>query len=470
MFQDPIARMNWAVGRSPGENQLALEDTLHELIENSYKEARYRLGLPDAQPDTRAEALRQIEADFRTGNSSLESWSALYFRYHCAMDFSVEELSTAANVVPQQFRRHIKQALAWLAQKLQRKAIEVQKKTGAGHQHLPLPEFTQLIGVQTYLDRLVQSFSSPDGASLVSLEGIGGIGKTALARAFVASTEVAAAWQKILWVSARQNILADDGRLASESGSANTLEDISSRLLEQAGLAHLAGKPLAECLESLQTAFLREKMLVVVDNLETAQEYRQLIPAFAKIAGQSRFLITSRQSLQEFPYVQCISLSELDFQRAYDLIRVEIARRGHRVTLSQAHFGELISVIGGLPLALKLVAAQLKLRPFQEILDGFRRASAGVDGLYRYLYWQTWQVLNDPARRLLLSFLSADPEGEDIDFLRLMSGQANEEFLAALRELDQFSLLEIGGSVERTLYRLHRLTVTFLQTDILKLW
>jgi len=42
------------------------------------------------------------------------------------------------------------------------------------------------------------------------------------------------------------------------------------------------------------------------------EEYKQLIPALAKHAGKSRFLIIPRQSLGAFPYVESIPLFELD--------------------------------------------------------------------------------------------------------------------------------------------------------------
>jgi hypothetical protein len=97
-------------------------------------------------------------------------------------------------------------------------------------------------------------------------------------------------------------------------------------------------------------------------------------------------------------------------------------------------------------------------------------AKGSIDELYRYLYWETWQLLSDPARHLLLTFLPADPEGEDISFLQMMSGQNEATFFKALREMDQLSLLETTGDVHTLRYRLHRLTVTFLQTDILRSW
>ena len=56
---------------------------------------------------------------------------------------------------------------------------------------------------------------------MVSLEGIGGIGKTAVARAFVAQPDLSANWPEILWVSARQSFLAEDGSLMSCPGFGN---------------------------------------------------------------------------------------------------------------------------------------------------------------------------------------------------------------------------------------------------------
>lgn len=52
----------------------------------------------------------------------------------------------------------------------------------------------------------------------------------------------------------------------------------------------------------------------------------------------------------------------------------------------------------------------------------------------------------------------------------MMSGQDEEEFYRAVAELDQVSLLEISGTTTDPHYRLHRLTVTFLQTELLNFW
>lgn len=466
-----LCMLDRSAGSSAEACMLHLQELLHDLVWESYRAVRKAEMLSPDTPATRSEILEQIAEDFNRGNSELESWSALYYRYLSVVRLSVEELSSTACMVPQQFRRRINQGLSILTQRLRRlemQAQHLQKTTG---QTLPVPEFTHLIGADPYFETLTSLFRDSAGPRLVSLEGIGGLGKTALARAFVSLPETRQHWHNILWISARQYFMAEDGRVTSLAENDTTLDDITARLTEHLGMEHLASKPISDRLEGIQAALNLEAYLIVVDNLETVEEYIQLIPALAKCAGRSRFLITTRQTLRQFSYVHTIQLSELNFDAACELMEAEHTRRGRLASaFSKELCKELYQLVGGLPLAIKLVAAQLLLRPLEEILTGFRNAQGGMDNLYRYLYWQTWQLLDDPARRLLLSFLPADPEGEDLDFIQMMSDLTPEVFFAALHELDEFSLLEISGGAQSPRYRLHRLTVTFLQTDILSSW
>ena len=70
----------------------------------------------------------------------------------------------------------------------------------------------------------------------------------------------------------------------------------------------------------------------------------------------------------------------------------------------------------------------------------------------------------------MLSMLMVSPDGESLDWIQIMSALPVNEFDQALKQLMDFSLLEIGGRLDSPYYRLHRLTVTFLQTDILSTW
>ncbi len=455
---------------TPEQRSVILSDRLEQVIRKNYLDSRRHEGLSENLAEIKIEAFRQIAEDYARGNADLEAWSVLYYRYIATINASVDDLARAANVVPQQLRRRLNLGLALLLRTLQQKALTSNPPFSEGKRHLPLPETIKVVGIAVFLNQLKSLYSDPDGPRMVSLEGIGGIGKTALARTFVALPEVALSWPTILWVSARQTSLTDDGRVIPADDPAMTLEDISLRLAEQLNLFNLQGKTVVERLDGLAIALTNKRALVVIDNLETVNEYKQLIPALAKLAGSSRFLVTTRQTLRSFPYVRVIPLNEMTREVAFDFLKSELERRGRSSTIDLEQFSQLYETIGGIPLALKLAASQLTLHPLQELIESIRGACHGIDGLFHFLYRQTWQNLSDSGRRLLLTFLPANPEGEDLDYLLTMSGLSGDQFYSALQELDQFSLLEVGGDIVRPLYRLHRLTVTFLQTDILKRW
>jgi len=71
---------------------------------------------------------------------------------------------------------------------------------------------------------------------------------------------------------------------------------------------------------------------------------------------------------------------------------------------------------------------------------------------------------------MLLSLLHISPEGEDLEWLQLVTTLPPDEFDAALEQLLAYSLLDAAGPAAMPRYRLHRLTITFLQTEILAQW
>lgn len=336
---------------------IKLAEILQDLATESYLRARHSENLPDGLPETRNDWTRQIAEDFSLGNVALESWSSLFFRYFSTITSSVEDLSSAANVVPQQFRRRLNQGLSYLVDLLRKNELSVETHQNLSSRNLPLPDFTRLVGVQPILEQLSNILNHQDGPRLVSVEGIGGIGKTAAVRAFVSLPETTALWKNILWVSARQIALDDSGRLSTVPNAASTLEDITNRLADQMGINSLASKTRAEKMERLQAALNLQPSLVVIDNLETVDDSSELVPALAKLAGNSKFLITSRQTLRSFPFVHVVQMSELDGKSSFELLEIEESRRGRESGVQKEEFDDLYSVIGGIPLAIKLVAA-----------------------------------------------------------------------------------------------------------------
>ena len=452
------------------ERALRLFEQLSAITEGNYRKYRKDEELGDILPKSKAEAQNQIREDFRRSNERLESFSALYHRYYAQIDFSVEELAKTANVVPQQFRRRLNSGLSALVLELRKLEITANQKVQKPDINVPLPDYSTLVGA----DRLLQKFDSLVGSlkpgQMLSVEGMGGIGKTALVHAYIARESVSQNYDEVLWVSARQPLKVFGQSQVREDELNFTLEDVTSRLAQQLKLNHLVDKPLEDRMKGIQAATVLQKYLLVIDNLETIADYVDLVPAIARYCGQCKIIITTRESLREFPYVTVFQVPELSQTHASQLVEEEVRRRGGTPGISASEMEALISTVGGLPLALKLVAAQTRLSSVAEIINEFKNAEGGKESIYRFLYWKIWHSLSNPSRRLLFTFLTADPEGEDPMFLEILSGLAPAAFIRSFTELDEFSLIESNWSKEIPKHRIHRLTSTFLQTDVLKTW
>ncbi|HNT75272.1 MAG TPA: NB-ARC domain-containing protein [Anaerolineae bacterium] len=334
--------------------------------------------------------------------------------------------------------------------------------------HLPQPEYLRLIGGAALEQKLRARLCDPDGPRFISLEGLGGIGKTALAHKVAADMLHQGCWQDVLWVSARQEYFNEGVWLAADP--TRSLIEIVNRLAEQ--VAVLRPMPTEDKLRALQPLFTAAPYLVVIDNLETVAELDHLLPQLQLLAGATRFLITSRETLARFPYVYTLKVPELSPTDSAALVTGECERHSLPVADPATVAARLHAVVGGNPLALKLATAQLGHCPLDTILADLERPTHPEQAarLYQHIYRRTWELLMPPARALLLSLLTMDPAGEDFAFIQDQSGLDELTFTAAVKELRAYSLLETYFWKDALRYGLHRLTVTFLHTDVLHQW
>ena len=443
--------------------QFQLSEKLNQLITTSYQECAALDGIELTLPKNRVEAGNQINADYSHSNPYLEAWSALYYRYVFPVQFSVEDLAASANVVPQQLRRRINSAMTILANRI---CAIVYRAQHIGN--LPIFDGSRLIGIQEKIGALKGYLNPIEGPYIVSLEGMGGVGKTTLARAFVDNEIGSSDWEYIYWVSGRRT---EDPITDSTPELAVLAEnEILHLLLDEIGIQDKDPSDTDEIMTQLKKHFTSHRCLVVLDNLETVTNYRKLIPQLFEMTYPTKFLLTSRFSLNEFDFIRTIPVTEMTLQQANQLFHAEVKRRGRTEVLLEQQFQSIFNLVGGNPLAIKLVAAQCMRMPLARVLTSLQEATIGIDRLFRYLYMHIWTALSEPSRMLLMSFLAISPEGEELDFIQRITGLDFESLVNQLEELDKFSMLEMSGTFESPRYYLHHLTATFLQTDILHRW
>jgi hypothetical protein len=124
--------------------------------------------------------------------------------------------------------------------------------------------------------------------------------------------------------------------------------------------------------------------------------------------------------------------------------------------------------VGGNPLALKLVVSLAAVQPLAHILKDLEQIHPGaVEDLYRHIYWKAWRSLSPAAQTLLQAMPLITDAGALPEQLQALSGLSEMELWPSISELWSRSLLEIRGALHEKRYSIHRLTETFLRTEII---
>ncbi|MBN1922772.1 MAG: tetratricopeptide repeat protein [Anaerolineae bacterium] len=334
--------------------------------------------------------------------------------------------------------------------------LEAQARAGAtGAPGLPhnLPRRGEFVGREAYKVRVHEALRSR--SYLVSIEGIGGIGKTSLALEVAYEClqpgEAIAHFDGAIWASARDRALTLDDVL-----------DAVARTLDYPGIAQ---KPLEEKREGVVRLLRSGAYLLLVDNFETISdaavgEFLQDLPE------PSKALVTTRERKLERAWT--IPLKGLEEAEALALIRAEGQRIG-MPALEQAADAVLLPLCratGGAPLALKWAVGQIK-QPGQSLESALAALYDARANLFDQMFTRSWEMLTPEAQRVLIA-------------MPLFATSATREALEAVSDVRHFgldnvlelllemSLMDTTSEIEITArrYSLHPLVRAFSNAQL----
>lgn len=376
------------------------------------------------------------------------------------------ETALELNLSLDQMNRRQRSGIHHVAQHLwERELVLRQERRAVLLDQFPPATYAKLFGFAEQRAELVAALVQVDAPKLLAIVGVGGIGKTALANAAVQQSIEHFYFEQILWVQVGHQYAGWGQTLP-----ALTYERLLSSLADQLALPRTS----AEQREAQIRHVLKARPhLVVIDNLEAETDTTYLLARLSELAGPSKFLLTTRtQPLVELD-VFTLPLRELSREDSFALLKQQAkVNRSAAPSVAKADEDDLTyvhSVIGGNPLALKLVAHLINRHlPLSAILANLDRSSVSGEGsLYQRIYQKTWVSLSGHGRALLQAMVLVADSGAGLEQLRRMSKLTENQSWSAVSELLARSLLEAQGSINEPRYGIHRLTYSFLRSEVI---
>ncbi|MGB0384841.1 MAG: NB-ARC domain-containing protein [Ardenticatenaceae bacterium] len=358
--------------------------------------------------------------------------------------------------------------------RLQRKGIEQlteillgremaarEQRIGEMQARLQPATYTRLFGFEEAHAKVVEQLLAAGSPWVVGIVGLGGIGKTALADSVTRKIIGRLHFDEVIWLRVEGH-----GMRAPNL----TLESLWASLARSLWPQEVAGGSPAQRAVRVRQALKSKAHLVVIDNLEAEADTAYLLHHLGDLAAPSKFLLTTRTRPPGQAGVFTLSVSELTPHDSAALLRHHAATIGlHDLAEASAADSDAIyDITGGNPLALKLVVSLAAVLPLPQILADLKRSRAGqIEEMYCHIYWKAWQTLTPQARDLLQAMPLVGASGARPKQMQAISELSEAQLWPAIVELTSRSLLEVRGTAWERRYGIHRLTETFLYTEII---
>jgi len=302
-----------------------------------------------------------------------------------------------------------------------------------------LPRRPYFVGRERELKVILQSLQPTSRTFIIGIEGIGGVGKSALAIEVSYRCIENDLFESVIWISAKEAVLTLHG-IEPIIPEAKTLSDILITIGTNLGNPTIGNLSIKDQITRAYNLIARRTTLLVLDNFESLSkdEQRDVLEFLRNSPMTLKVIITSRERVSEG---QIIRLQGLSFEESNALLDWESRQKHIHLTRDQSKY--LIDLTGGLPLALLWVQWHIAVLGYSvtQVLD---KLSLDADiPILQYCFNHSWNLLSQADAKKLLFILALQPDAVSRVALKEISGiEDNDSFENAVSDLLQLSLIE----------------------------
>lgn len=312
------------------------------------------------------------------------------------------------------------------------------------YHNLPQPDYGHFVGRDKELVQVARILRPYPHSQehLVTIDGIGGIGKSALA------LEVAHRYlrnydrippedrfEAIIWTSAKQTVLTAGG-ITTRRQVLRTLDDIYTAIAIALQREDITRARPEEQAEVVRQALMRQRTLLIVDNLETVDDEAVMI-FLRELPAPTKAIVTTRHRLDvAYP----VRLVGMPWEDAQQLVAQECRKKN--IILNNDEARRLYDRTGGVPLALVWSIAQIGFGYGVDTV--LTRLGQPTSDIVRFCFEEAVKKIRDkPAHKLLLalSFFATDASREALGYVTDLPELDRDEGLVDLEKLSLINKL-----------------------------
>jgi LuxR family glucitol operon transcriptional activator len=302
-----------------------------------------------------------------------------------------------------------------------------------------LPRRPYFVGREHELKTILHSLQPNSRTFIIGIEGIGGVGKSALAIETSYLCVENDLFESVIWISAKESILTLHG-IEPVIPEAKTLSDILITIGTNLGHPTIGNLVIKDQIQRAYNLLSKQSTLLILDNFESLSklEQRDILDFLRNSPMTLKVIITSRERVSEG---QIIRLQGLSYEESTALLDWEARQKHIHLTQDQSKY--LIDLTGGLPLALLWVQGQIAVLGYSvtQVLD---KLSLDADiPILQYCFNHSWNLLGHADAKKLLFVLALQPDPVSRAALNEIGGiEDNDSFENAISELLQLSLID----------------------------